>query len=79
VHVELTTLLSSADRFATRSSFRRDTGHVRLDDIADPSVPRGTDYASPFVSDVPVVVQHTRLDSRRAKIALMTTVAYGEG
>ena len=44
----------------------------------DPPVPRGTDYASLFVSDVPVVVQHTRLDSRKAEIALMTTVAYAQ-
>jgi len=41
-------------------------------------LPRGTDYASLFVSDVPVVVQHTRLDSRKAEIALMTTLAYSQ-
>ena len=27
-------------------------------------------------ADVPVVVQHTRLDSRQAQNALMTTIAY---
>jgi hypothetical protein len=27
-------------------------------------------------SDVPIVVQHTRLDSRQAENALLTTVAY---
>ena len=58
---------------------RRRTKHVRFDDLTDPPVPRDTDYASLLVSDVPVVVQHTRLDSRKAEIALMTTVAYGEG
>jgi hypothetical protein len=31
-----------------------------------------------FESDVPVVVQHTRLDSRHAEIALMSTTAYSE-
>jgi hypothetical protein len=41
--------------------------------------PRGTDDASLLVSDMPIVVQHTRLDSRKAEIALMTTVAYGKG
>jgi hypothetical protein len=30
-------------------------------------------------SDVPVVVQHTRLDSRQAENALMTTIAFAEG
>jgi len=32
-----------------------------------------------FESDVPIVVQHTRLDSRRAEISLMSTVAYSQG
>jgi hypothetical protein len=27
-------------------------------------------------SDVPVVVQHTRLDSRRSDVALLSTLAY---
>lgn len=55
----------------------RRTLHLRFDDLADPEpVPRETDYASVFVSDVPVVVQHTRLDARAADIGLMTTLAY---
>ncbi|HEX3550600.1 MAG TPA: sensory rhodopsin transducer [Candidatus Elarobacter sp.] len=29
-----------------------------------------------IVSDVPIVVQHTRLDSRQADNALITTIAY---
>ena len=41
-------------------------------------IPRDTEYASVFESDVPIVVQHTRLDSRRAEIALLSTVAYAE-
>ncbi|WP_207483402.1 sensory rhodopsin transducer [Arenibaculum pallidiluteum] len=58
----------------------RRTLHLRFNDLADPEpVPRDTDYAVVIESDVPVVVQHTRLDSRRAEIALMTTVAYAEG
>jgi hypothetical protein len=28
---------------------------------------------------VPIIVQHTRLDSRRAELALLSTVAYAEG
>lgn len=79
-HIELTIFF--ADREPVHYAFTvaaRRTKHLRFDDLTEPPVPRGTDYASLFVSDVPVVVQHTRLDSRRAEIALMTTVAYGEG
>ena len=53
------------------------TRHVRFNDLSDPSpVPRDTDYASVIESDVPIVVQHTRLDSRQDALALMTTVAF---
>jgi len=55
----------------------RRTRHVRFDDLSDPApIPRGTDYASVIESDEPIVAQHTRLDSRQAENALMTTVAY---
>ncbi|HUD43614.1 MAG TPA: sensory rhodopsin transducer [Dokdonella sp.] len=55
----------------------RRTLHLRFNDLADPEpVPTDTDYASLIESDVPIVVQHTRLDSRRAELALMTTTAY---
>ena len=53
------------------------TKHVRFNDLKDPApVPRNTDYASVIESDVPIVVQHTRLDSRQAALALLTTMAY---
>jgi len=58
----------------------RRTLHLRFNDLKDPaSIPRNTDYSSVFESDVPVIVQHTRLDSRHAEISLMTTTAYSEG
>lgn len=58
----------------------RRTLHLRFNDLTDPApVPRDTDYASVFVSDVPIVVQHTRLDSRDPSIALLSTTAYAEG
>jgi hypothetical protein len=58
----------------------RRTRHLRFNDLGDPQqIPRDTDYASVFESDVPIVVQHTRLDSRHAEIALLSTVAYAEG
>ncbi|HVY58493.1 MAG TPA: sensory rhodopsin transducer [Xanthobacteraceae bacterium] len=57
----------------------RRTLHLRFNDLEDPQpIPRDTDYASVFESDVPIVVQHTRLDSRRAEIALLSTVAYAQ-
>lgn len=55
----------------------RRTRHLRFNDLADPEpIPRGTDYASVFRSDVPIVVQHTRLDSRQAANALLSTIAF---
>jgi hypothetical protein len=58
----------------------RRTLHLRFNDLADPQpIPRDTDYASVFESDVPIIVQHTRLDSRQAELALLSTVAYSEG
>jgi hypothetical protein len=57
----------------------RRTLHLRFNDLDDPErIPRDTDYASVFESDVPIIIQHTRLDSRRAELALLSTVAYAE-
>lgn len=55
------------------------TKHLRFNDLEDPEpVPLDTDYACVIESNVPVVVQHTRLDSRQAENALLTTIAYSE-
>ena len=55
------------------------TLHVRFNELKNPEpIPTGTDYASVIESDQPVVCQHTRLDSRQAALALMTTLAYAE-
>ena len=57
----------------------RRTLHVRFNDLTDPEpIPRGTDYASLIESDEPIVVQHTRLDSRQADEALLSTIAYAQ-
>lgn len=57
----------------------RRTLHLRFNDLSDPApIPHGTDYASVVESDVPIIVQHTRLDSRQAEEALLTTIAYSE-
>jgi hypothetical protein len=56
------------------------TLHVRFNDLRDPApIPVDTDYASVIESDVPIVVQHTRLDSRQAENARCTTIAFAEG
>jgi hypothetical protein len=55
----------------------RRTRHVRFNDLRDPEeIPRGTDFSSIIRSDVPLVAQHTRLDSRQAANALLSTIAY---
>ena len=55
----------------------RRTLHVRFGELSDPErIPRETEYSSLFESDVPVVVQHTRLDARLGAIALLSTIAY---
>ena len=55
----------------------RRTLHLRFNDLHDPEpIPRDTDYSSVIESDLPIVVQHTRLDSRQAALALLSTIAY---
>jgi hypothetical protein len=55
----------------------RRTVHLRFNDLDSPEpVPRGTDYASVIESDIPIIVQHTRLDSRQAENALLSTIAF---
>jgi len=57
----------------------RRTKHQRFNDLTDPKpIPRDTDYASVIESDVPIVVQHTRLDSRQPENALISTIAFAE-
>jgi hypothetical protein len=77
--VELTIYFSDREPvgpYRVRVEPRR-TKHVRFNDLEDPApVPRATDYSCVLRSSVPVVVQHTRLDSRQAANALMTTIAY---
>ena len=55
----------------------RRTLHLRFNDLRDPEpIPVATDYASVIESDVPIVVQHTRLDARQAESALLSTIAW---
>lgn len=55
----------------------RRTLHQRFNDLKDPEpVPVSTNYSSVIESDAPIVVQHTRLDSRSSHNALITTIAH---
>lgn len=78
-HVQITIYFSDrepAGPYRLTVAARR-TRHVRFNDLKDPEpIPRGTDYASVIESDVPIVVQHTRLDSRQPANALLSTIAY---
>jgi hypothetical protein len=78
-HVELT--IFYADRepvgpYRLTVAARR-TKHQRFNDLRDPApIPPDTDYACLIESDVPLVAQHTRLDSRQAENALLSTIAF---
>lgn len=78
-HVEITIYFSDREPigpYRVTVPARR-TKHLRFNDLTDPeTIPLDTDYASVFESDVPIVVQHTRLDSRQAENALLSTIAY---
>ena len=78
-HVEITIYYSDREPvgpYRVTVPARR-TLHVRFNDLRDPEViPRGKDFSSVIRSDVPVVAQHTRLDSRQAANALLSTIAY---
>jgi hypothetical protein len=53
------------------------TRHLRFNDFADPQpIPHDTDFSSVIASDVPIVVQHTRLDTRQEALALLSTIAF---
>lgn len=78
-HVEITLYFADRDPvgpYRITVPARR-TRHIRFNDLDDPEpVPRATDFASTIESDVPIVVQHTRLDSRQSELALLSTIAY---
>src|ERR1700679_3623087 len=78
-HVEITIFFSDRDPVGPYLIVvpAQRTKHVRFNDLSEPEpIPHDTDYSSVITSDVPIVVQHTRLDSRQAENALLTTIAY---
>jgi hypothetical protein len=78
-HIRITIFFSdrdSAGPYEITVPARR-TKHLRFNDLIVPQpIPQGTDYSSVIESDVPIVIQHTRLDSRQDANALLSTIAY---
>jgi hypothetical protein len=78
-HVQITIFFSDRDPIGPYKVIvlAKRTKHLRFNDLTDPMpIPLDTDYSSVIESDVPIVVQHTRLDSRQAENALLSTIAY---
>jgi hypothetical protein len=76
--VRLTVFFEDRDpvEYELRVAPRR-TLHQRLGELRDPApIPAGLGYSYVVEADVPVVVQHTRLDSRQAANAVTSTIAY---
>lgn len=56
----------------------RRTVHVRTSSlqVGGESIPKGVPYAIEVESDVPIIVQYSRLDTTQPANALMTTLGY---
>ena len=68
------------DTFEAKCGAKR-THHIRLDKLKDQAgnqVPRDVPYAIEVTSSVPVIVQHSRLDTSQEALALFTTMAYSQ-
>lgn len=78
-HLEVTIFYTDRDavgpyRFTVPA---RRTRHLRYNNFDDPQpIPKATPYASVIEADVPIVVQYTRIDTRQAADALLSTIAF---
>jgi hypothetical protein len=80
-HVEITVFFEDREPAGPYrvTVLARRTTHLRFNELREPeAIPKETPYASVIESDVPIVVQHTRLDSRQAENALITTIAFAD-
>ncbi|WP_077624560.1 sensory rhodopsin transducer [Sediminibacillus massiliensis] len=59
----------------------RRTNHVRTSSLESggQKIPHGVPYAVEIESDLPVIIQYSRLDSTQAELALLSTMAYPMG
>jgi hypothetical protein len=51
------------------------TYYIHFNDLKGPEIPLNTDFSSVIISNLPVAVHHTRLDSWQAINALISTIA----
>lgn len=66
------------DGFKTVCPPRR-TMHIRINNLRNArgeKIPLGVPFALAVESNVPIIVQHTRLDSTQPALALMTAMAF---
>jgi hypothetical protein len=78
-HVEITLYFSDRDPVGPYRIVvpAQRAHHQRLNDLDYPEpVPLATDFCALIRSDVPIVVQHTRLDSRQSANTIFSTIAY---
>jgi hypothetical protein len=80
-HLEITIYFSDREPMENINAFcgARRTNHIRLDKIKDAAgeyVPVGVPYSLKVKSSVPVLIQHTRVDTSQNAMALMTTLGY---
>jgi hypothetical protein len=81
-HVQITVFLTDKEPLGPYELTvpARRSKHIRFNDLNSPQrIPQDTDFASVIEADVPIVVQHTRLDSRQEANALLSTIAYAAG
>jgi hypothetical protein len=59
----------------------RRTHHIRMDKLVSSdgkTVPKDIPYAILVQSNVPVVIQYSRMDTSQSEMAMMTTIAFSE-
>ncbi|MBD0381347.1 sensory rhodopsin transducer [Paenibacillus sedimenti] len=79
-HIEVTVYFEDRDpieKIGVVIPARR-TKHVRTGSLVKngESIPKGVPYAMEVESDIPVIVQYSRLDATQAENSLMTTMAF---
>lgn len=52
--------------------------HVRVNDLVDGRMVVGVPYSASFQSNVPIILQCTRVDTTQSNLALMSVIAFGD-
>lgn len=80
-HIDITLYFEDREKLQGFHAFcgAERTNHIRMDKIRDSKgngIPKDIPYAMMVESDVEIIVQYSRMDTRQAEMALMTTMAY---